>query len=83
MLLMIHSIYKALWIRLSLRKSFPLELDDFSKNLVWEVICEDDSLEMFSLPQPRPPLVVFDRNDYLDPELETICEPVCTTLAFS
>lgn len=74
-----NKIVLALWIRLSLRKAFPLALDDFAKKFIWDIICDDDSLELFLLTEPRPPLVVFNRYDFLDPELETICEPVSVT----
>ena len=68
-----------LWTRLSLRKNFLLALDDSSKNFIWEVIRNDSSIEVFLMEDPRPPLVIFNRYDYLDPELETICEPVSHT----
>ena len=66
----------ALWIRLKLRKSFPIALDDESKIFIWKLICEADMIEMFELETPRPPLIPYNRNDHLDPELEIICEPV-------
>ncbi|EFX77102.1 hypothetical protein DAPPUDRAFT_321692 [Daphnia pulex] len=64
-----------LWIRLTKRKSFSLALDEHSKRFIWKIICKNDSIEMFCLEVPRPPLIDYNRYDNVDPELEIICEP--------
>jgi len=66
----------ALWLRLSLRKNFNIALDDAAKKAVWRIVCADDAIEAFSLDEPRRPLVIFNRYDHIDTELESICEPV-------
>ena len=66
----------ALWIRLTKRKNFPLALDEHSKRFIWKIICKNDSIEMFRLQVPRPPLIDYNRYDNVDPELEIIFEPV-------
>jgi hypothetical protein len=68
--------FTALWNRLTKRKSFSLALDEHSKRFVWKIICKNESIEMFCLEVPRPPLIDYNRYDNVDPELEIICEPV-------
>ncbi len=59
-----------------MRKNFKLTLDDAAKEAIWRIICDDEAVEAFLLPKPRPPLVIFNRYDHIDSELESICEPV-------
>ena len=68
--------YLALWARLDCRKGFSISLDDNSKNYVWSLACKNKSIEMFLLENPRLPLDNYNRYNFLDPEFETICEPV-------
>jgi hypothetical protein len=43
---------------------------------LWNIIRQLDDIEMYELPSPRKPLVVFNRYDNVDPELGMILEPV-------
>lgn len=65
-----------LWTRLSYRPNFTCTLDDKSKACLWNIIRQLDDIEMYELPSPRKPLVVFNRYDNVDPELGMILEPV-------
>ncbi len=58
------------------RKNFPLALDEESKRFIWNIIRQNDTIEIFLLAEPRPLLIDYNRYDNLDPELEIICEPV-------
>jgi len=66
----------ALWSRLGNRKRFSIALDNYSKKYIWGLICKNESIQMFLLQEPRPPLDHYNRYDYVDPEFEVICEPV-------
>lgn len=70
------TLCKALWYRLKTRNNFLLALDDISKNFIWKLVCNDCAIEFFLLKESRPPLVDYNRYNYIDPEVEIICEPV-------
>ena len=76
MCLFILNLFAALLIRLSSRKFFPVALDEQSQTFIWNIICQNEIIEIFVLKEPRPVLVQYNRYENLDPELEIICEPV-------
>ncbi|GLH04289.1 Uncharacterized protein GBIM_10026 [Gryllus bimaculatus] len=66
---------EGLFVRLKDRPEFATSLNDAFKQYIWEIICNFTEIDMFELPVPRKPLVVFNRYDYVDPELGMIQEP--------
>ena len=75
-LMMACLYFIALWSRLGNRKGFSIALDNNSKKYIWGLLCKNESIQMFLLQEPRPPLDNYNRYDYVDPEFEVICEPV-------
>ena len=64
------------------RKNFTLPLDDGVKDYVWGILIEDGAVEFHELAEPRPNLVLYNRYDHVDPEPESICEPVNLFMCF-
>ena len=58
------------------RPNFTCVLDDHSKVYFWKIIRCLREVNMYELNKPRPPLVIFNRYDYVDPELGIVLEPV-------
>lgn len=69
--------HEDLWLRLSDRPNFPLgtKFDDEVKEFIWNIIKRLRSVSFFELPEPRKPLVLFNRYDNVDPELGMVMEP--------
>ncbi len=69
----------ALWTRLGARKpAFPLVLDDDIKSFLWStVIVSHPEIDFYVLPEPRPPLVLYNRFDVVDPETQIVLDQVC------
>ncbi|XP_076321577.1 general transcription factor 3C polypeptide 1 [Tachypleus tridentatus] len=65
----------ALWTRLKKRPNFQFPIDDDSKQFIWEALVLDEDIQLYELPNPRPPLVIFNRYDYLDMEDGVVVEP--------
>lgn len=61
---------------MSYRPNFTCALDSESKGFIWNIIRQLHDIEMYELPTPRKPLVVFNRYENVDPELGMILEPV-------
>ncbi|XP_058013284.1 general transcription factor 3C polypeptide 1 isoform X3 [Ahaetulla prasina] len=70
----------ALWDRLAGRvPPFPLPLEPGARELLWATLAAQAELRFHLLPQPRPPLRLFDRYEEIDLEtgiLETKRDPV-------
>ena len=68
----------ALWTRLEKRNPpFPLKMNTASQYYLWRnVIQGNEELEFYVMPEPRPPLVLFDRFEYTDPESDIVMEQV-------
>ncbi|KAM6423805.1 general transcription factor 3C polypeptide 1 isoform 2-T2 [Liasis olivaceus] len=70
----------ALWDRLAGRvPPFPLPLEPGARQLLWATLAAHAELRFYLLPQPRPPLLLFDRYEEIDLEtgiLETKRDPV-------
>ncbi|XP_070771379.1 general transcription factor 3C polypeptide 1 [Enoplosus armatus] len=59
----------SLWIRLENRRpTFPLKLDDCTKELLWKSLVNNPDLKFYQLPQERGDVVLFDRFKDIDPE---------------
>ncbi|XP_015265433.1 PREDICTED: general transcription factor 3C polypeptide 1 [Gekko japonicus] len=70
----------ALWERLAGRvPAFPLPLEPAVRQLLWATLAAQPGLRFALLPQPRPPLRLFDRYEEIDLEmgiLETKRDPI-------
>ncbi|XP_066992630.2 general transcription factor 3C polypeptide 1 [Anabrus simplex] len=66
---------EGLWVRLTDRPYFQDVIDDVIKEYVWNTVKYLEDISMYLLPEPRAPLKVFDRYDFVDPELGMILEP--------
>ncbi|KAI8511588.1 General transcription factor 3C polypeptide 1 [Branchiostoma belcheri] len=54
----------ALWLRLERRQpSLRLTLDEFTKPFIWECLATCPSVQIYELPEPRPNLVIRDRDE--------------------
>lgn len=52
----------SLWIRLENRQpSFPLQLDEATKEFLWRVLVHNPELRFYQLPQEREDVLLFDR----------------------
>lgn len=69
--------HEDLWVRLADRPNFPLgtNFDDVLKEFIWNFIKSFKSVRFYELPEPRKPLVLFNRYDSVDPELGMVMEP--------
>ncbi|XP_012253071.2 general transcription factor 3C polypeptide 1 isoform X2 [Athalia rosae] len=66
---------EALWQRLSLRLQEPPPLAKAFMEQVWAICVEVDGVDYYELKIPREKLVIFDRYEFIDPDLGTILEP--------
>uniref|UniRef100_A0A8D2J9I0 General transcription factor IIIC subunit 1 n=1 Tax=Varanus komodoensis TaxID=61221 RepID=A0A8D2J9I0_VARKO len=70
----------ALWERLGSRvPPFPLPLEPAARQLIWATLAGHAELCFYLLPEPRPPLRLYDRYEEIDLEtgiLETKRDPV-------
>ncbi|KAM7394584.1 hypothetical protein PAMP_021375 [Pampus punctatissimus] len=58
-----------LWIRLEDRKpTFPLKLDDGTKELIWKSLVANTDLKFYQLPQEREDVLLFDRFKEIESE---------------
>jgi len=64
-------------VRLKDNPDFVLPIDSETEIYVWNIVKQLEDVTFYELPSERPPLVVFNRYDHVDPELGTILEPVC------
>lgn len=52
----------SLWIRLENRQpSFPLKLDEPTKEFLWKALISNTNLGFYELPREREDVVLFDR----------------------
>ncbi|XP_011143807.1 general transcription factor 3C polypeptide 1 [Harpegnathos saltator] len=66
---------QALWIRLANRFHDPLPLPKPFMNQVWTICKRLKEFSFYELNTPREPLVIFDRYEYVHPDLGIILEP--------
>ncbi|XP_054279271.1 general transcription factor 3C polypeptide 1-like [Macrosteles quadrilineatus] len=65
-----------LWLRLNNRPFFTIKPNDESaRSFLWDAVKQLKPVCFYELPEPRPPLVIFDRFQHIDPELGMIIEP--------
>ncbi|XP_064632397.1 general transcription factor 3C polypeptide 1-like isoform X2 [Lineus longissimus] len=68
--------FQALWLRLEHRRTkFPLRIDEKSKAYIWRGIATCSDVDFHELPNPRPPLRLWKREDYYDDESGMHYEP--------
>lgn len=59
----------SLWIRLESRQpSFPLQLDEPTKEFLWKSLISNTELRFYEQPHEREDVVLFDRFEDVDPE---------------
>ncbi|XP_015608744.1 general transcription factor 3C polypeptide 1 [Cephus cinctus] len=66
---------EALWKRLSLRLHNPLPFSQSFIEQLWGICLQIRELRFYKLESPREKLVIFDRYEYVDPDLGMILEP--------
>ncbi|XP_011313927.1 general transcription factor 3C polypeptide 1 [Fopius arisanus] len=66
---------EALWQRLALRLQIPHPLPTPLREQVWSICISTKDLLFYELESPRGPLVIYDRYEFVDPDLGTILEP--------
>lgn len=60
---------KGLWKRLSIRCKLQLPLHSNFCDRVWKFILHQKCLQFYRLQQPRNPLILFDRTEFVDPDI--------------
>lgn len=68
--------FLALWLRLANRFHDPLPLPKPFMEQVWSIIKKVKGFSFYKLEMPREPLVIFDRYEFVHPDLGIILEPV-------
>ncbi|PSN39178.1 hypothetical protein C0J52_14051 [Blattella germanica] len=66
---------EGLWTRLDDRPTFTCALNEHSKSYLWNIVRRLRDVEMYELREPRAPLIIFNRYNYVDPELGMVLEP--------
>ncbi|KAK2581360.1 hypothetical protein KPH14_008126 [Odynerus spinipes] len=66
---------EALWLRLSHRFHDPLPLPQAFMTQVWSICVKVKEFTFYKLESPRKKLVLFDRYEFVDPDLGIILEP--------
>ncbi|XP_050429268.1 uncharacterized protein LOC126838682 [Adelges cooleyi] len=67
---------EALCTRLSVRPDWPIKLIDGSvKTIIWSIIVCLKDVEFYRLQNPREPLVIFNRYEYIHSKFGSIYEP--------
>jgi len=72
----LYFLFLALWIRLANRFNDPLPLPKPFMEQVWLICRKVKDLQFYKLETPREPLVIFDRYEFVHPDLGIILEPV-------
>lgn len=71
-------LFIALCKRLSNNPNWPLKpVDDSIKRIIWSFISRLKNIEFFRLENPRDPLIIYNRFDYVHSEFGSLYEPVC------
>lgn len=66
---------EALWQRMSIRLQIDHPLPGPLMEQIWSICTATKDLTFYELDTPRPRLVIYDRYEFVDPELGTILEP--------
>ncbi|XP_078676635.1 general transcription factor 3C polypeptide 1-like [Branchiostoma floridae x Branchiostoma belcheri] len=65
----------ALWLRLERRQpTLRMNLDDFTKPFIWECLATSPSVQIYELPEPRPNLVIRDRDEDTGDDVKSRCD---------
>ncbi|XP_015124460.1 general transcription factor 3C polypeptide 1 [Diachasma alloeum] len=67
----LEALWQRLAIRLQINHPFPFPLME----QIWSICTSTNNLLFYELETPRPPLVIYDRYEFVDPEMGTILEP--------
>ncbi|CAH1963347.1 unnamed protein product [Acanthoscelides obtectus] len=70
---------QACWKRLSICLQKPFYRNTNIEEYIWQIILDNDNIQFFKLAEPRKPLIIFNRYNYIDPELGSVCDVVPTT----
>ncbi|OWF43564.1 general transcription factor 3C polypeptide 1-like [Mizuhopecten yessoensis] len=65
---------ESLWVRLSARQNFSIKLTDKSKAYLWRCLVTLQGLEYYEIPEPQPPLVVYNSLESFDPDSGRLIE---------
>ncbi|XP_069101593.1 general transcription factor 3C polypeptide 1-like [Argopecten irradians] len=65
---------ESLWVRLSGRQNFSIKLTDKAKCYLWRCLVRLRDLEYYEIPDPRPPLVIYNSLDSFDPDSGRLIE---------
>ncbi|XP_034950383.1 general transcription factor 3C polypeptide 1 [Chelonus insularis] len=66
---------EALWKRLSGRLQIQDNLPRTLQNQIWSICISTKEFTFYELDSPREPLFLYNRYEYVDPDLGIICEP--------
>ncbi|XP_076473341.1 general transcription factor 3C polypeptide 1 isoform X2 [Bombus vancouverensis nearcticus] len=66
---------EALWLRLAHRLHNPLPFPRSFMTQIWSICVQIREFTFYKLETPREPLVIFDRYQFVDPDLGIILEP--------
>ncbi|XP_014614359.1 PREDICTED: general transcription factor 3C polypeptide 1 [Polistes canadensis] len=66
---------QALWLRLAHRFNNPLQCTQQFMNQIWSMCVNLQEFTFYKLKVPRNPLVIYDRYEFVDPDLGIILEP--------
>ncbi|KAJ8917397.1 hypothetical protein NQ315_002421 [Exocentrus adspersus] len=68
---------EAFWKRLSTALRNLTFIRDDIKESIWRFIRNKSSLQFFKLVEPRGVLEIYDRMQYVDPDVGVVMEPIC------
>jgi len=78
MLVISFYLFKALCKRLSNNPDWPLKpVDDSIKKIVWSFVVCLKNVDFYRLENPRDPLVIINRFEYINSTFGVLYEPVC------
>ncbi|CAK9821586.1 General transcription factor 3C polypeptide 1 [Anthophora retusa] len=66
---------EALWLRLAHRLHSPLPFSKAFMVQIWSMCVQIKEFSFYELNTPREPLIIFDRYQFVDPDLGIILEP--------
>lgn len=76
MIFYVYFLILALWIRVANRFHDPLPLSKPFMEQIWLICRKVKDILFYKLKIPREPLVIFDRYEFVHPDLGIILEPV-------
>lgn len=70
----------ALWLRLAHRLHNPLPFSKPFMIQIWSICVQIREFAFYELESAREPLIIFDRYQFVDPDLGIILEPVSISI---